>query len=89
MMCNGTLYQLPRLVRDIAGKDSGWWLPTPIARDWKDTPGMAKSAGKRKRTDTLPRAIYARESSTALDGMLAPQFALWLQGFPPDWLKTN
>lgn len=49
MMCNGMLYQLPRLVQDIAGKDSGFWLPTPIARDWKDTPGMAKQAGDRKR----------------------------------------
>jgi hypothetical protein len=89
MMCSGTLYQLPRLVRAIAGSDSGFWLPTPIARDWKDTPGMAKQAGKRKRTDTLPRAIYDREKSPARSGIVNPAFSLWLMGFPQDWLATN
>jgi hypothetical protein len=89
MMCNGTVYRLPRLVLGIAGSDSGYWLPTPIARDWKDTPGMAKQAGERKRTDTLPRAIYDREKSPARSGIINPQFSLWLMGFPAGWLATN
>lgn len=89
MMCSGTLYPLPRLVLGIAGSDSGFWLPTPIARDWKDTPGMAKQAGERKREDTLPRKIYAREQSPARSGIINPAFSLWLMGYPADWLKIN
>ena len=88
-MCNGTLFPLPRLVQDIAGKDSGFWLPTPIARDWKDTPGMAKQAGERKREDTLPRAIYAREKSPPRSGIVNPALSLWLMGYPDGWLKIN
>jgi hypothetical protein len=89
MMCNGTLYPLPPLVQAIDGKDSGYWLPTPIARDWKDTPGMAKQAGERKREDTLPRKIYAREQSPARSGIINPAFSLWLMGYPEGWLETN
>jgi len=89
MMCSGTLYPLPRLVQAIAGNDSGYWLPTPIARDWKDTPGMAKQAGERKRTDTLPRAIYDREKSPPRSGIINPKFSLWLMGYPENWLETN
>jgi hypothetical protein len=89
MMCNGTLYPLPRLVLGIAGSDSGFWLPTPIARDWKDTPGMAKQQGDRKREDTLPRKIYAREQSPPRSGIINPKFSLWLMGYPDNWLETN
>lgn len=89
MMCNGMLYQLPPLVRAIDAKDSGFWLPTPIARDWKDTPGMAKQAGERKREDTLPRKIYAREKSPPRSGIINPAFALWLMGYPAEWLEIN
>lgn len=89
MMCNGTVYPLPRLVLGIAGSDSGYWLPTPIARDWKDTPGMAKQAGERKRTDTLPRAIYDREKSPPRSGIVNPALSLWLMGYPADWLEIN
>jgi len=89
MMCNGMLYPLPRLVQAIDAKDSGFWLPTPIARDWKDTPEMAKARGERKREDTLPRKIYAREKSPPKSGIINPAFALWLMGYPDQWLKTN
>lgn len=89
MMCSGMLYQLPPLVQAIAGKDSGFWLPTPIARDWKDTPGMAKKAGKRLRTDTLPRKIYHREGSPPKSGIINPAFALWLMGYREDWLEIS
>jgi len=89
MMCNGTLYQLPPLVQGIDGTDSGYWLPTPIARDWKDTPGMAKTAGKRIRTDTLPRKIYHREQSPPKSGIINPAFCLWLMGFPAGWFENS
>jgi hypothetical protein len=89
MMCSGTLYPLVPLVQAIDGKDSGYWLPTPIARDWKDTPGMAKQAGERKREDTLPRKIYVREQSPPRSGIINPAFSLWLMGYPRDWLATN
>lgn len=50
---------------------------------------MAKEAGKRKREDTLPRKIYAREKSPARSGIINPAFSLWLMGFPAGWLETN
>jgi hypothetical protein len=89
MMCNGILYRLPPLVQAIDGKDSGYWLPTPIARDWKDTPGMAKTAGTRVREDTMPRKIYAREKSQARSGIINPALSLWLMGFPDGWLEID
>jgi hypothetical protein len=89
MMCSGMLYPLPCLVQGTAGNDFGYSLPTPIARDWKDTPGMAKQAGERKRTDTLPRAIYDREKSPPRSGIVNPGLSLWLMGYPPRWLEIN
>lgn len=88
-MCNGTAYQLPPLVPDIAEIGSGYWLPTPTARDWKDTPGMAQRSGDRNRTDQLPRRIYALEQSPARGGILNPEFSLWLMGFPAGWLDID
>lgn len=43
--------------RERAGRENCW--PTASARDWKDTPGMAKIATTgRKRTDQLARAVF-------------------------------
>jgi len=89
MMCFGRLFRLQPSVQAIAANGSGSLLPTPIARDWKDTPGMAKRAGKRKRTDTLPRAIFAREQTPARGGIVNPAFSLWLMGFPDGWLAIS
>lgn len=89
MMCNGTLYPLLPLVQGIDGTARGYWLPTPIARDWKDTPGMARRSGSRKRTDTLPRAIYDREQSPARSGIVNPELSLWLMGYPDGWLEIS
>lgn len=64
-------------------------LPTPTARDFKDTAGMARTSAKgRKRDDTLPRRIYGG-GSTAVGGgwKQTPEFRCWLMGFPVDWLK--
>lgn len=89
MMSSGKSYPLPPLVRDISAKESGYLLPTPTARDWKDTPGMKREAEGRDRTDQLPRRIYAIENSLPKSGMLNPAFSLWLQGYPAGWLGTN
>ena len=84
-----SLQPSPEEMRAIAGSDSGFWLPTPIARDWKDTPGMAKRAGKRKREDTFPRSIYAREKSLPRTGIINPKLSLWIMGFPENWLENS
>ena len=63
--------------------------PTPSARDWKDTPGMAskavnKDGSTRNRTDQLARAIYnsgQRQSA----GQLNPTWVEWLMGLPLGW----
>lgn len=69
------------------------FLPTPAARDFKDTPGMAREVVingdvERRRDDTLPRRIYGAASTAPIGGMrLTPEFLCWLMGYPPDWLK--
>lgn len=44
-------------------------LPTPTARDWKDTPGMDTARGDREhgRLDQLPRVIHQLPTPTASD----------------------
>ena len=65
--------------------------PTPSARDWKDTPGMAQSAtnadgSHRDRTDQLPRKVYANEpQGTTQGGSLNPTWVEWLMGYPSEW----
>jgi hypothetical protein len=83
-MRNGIAYQLPALVPLTDEIASGYW-PTPSARDWKDTPGMARQAGNRDRTDQLARAIYAAENARSGSGSLSPAFVEWLMGFPLGW----
>ena len=61
--------------------------PTPSARDWKDTPGMAKTSvnhdgSTRNRTDQLARAVYASKNTT---GCLNPTWVEWLMGVPTEW----
>lgn len=131
MICGGTYFPLPRLVRDISENAScsslptprasanesrqtrvtpsqlegahgrslqaeviGQLLPTPTTRDYKDTPGMARTATDgRERDDQLPRRIYGAACfqplpENSLGGMrLTPEFQCWLMGYPPDWLK--
>lgn len=50
-----------RIYAGAAGLSRSW--PSPLARDWKDTPGMAlegtnRNGTLRRRTDTLPRAVW-------------------------------
>jgi hypothetical protein len=78
-MQNGTAYLLPPLTHPTSVIASGSWrtgeksledgpelslLPTPISRDWKDSPGMSlegvnPNGSHRERVDTLPRAVFA------------------------------
>lgn len=72
------------------GSGSGLW-PTPCARDWKDTPGMAFSGvnpdgSHRKRVDQLARAVY---SSTAEPGLLTRRWVEWLMGWPDGWTELS
>ena len=68
-------------------------LPTPLARDYKDTPGCTPNRIRRERSeemkeDTLPRRIYEGVSTETIGGMkLTPEFLCWLQGFPLNWLS--
>lgn len=64
---DGMLYQqkpvAPRIYGNGSGLSGQW--PTPLARDWKDTPGMLlegvnPDGTHRDRTDTLPRAVWSR-----------------------------
>lgn len=78
---NGCTGELPRV---------GW--VTPTTRDWKDTPGMATSAGKRVRLDQLPRQA-AQWSGVTLNGwrsemlsaLFNPDLGRWLLGLPTTW----
>ena len=70
---------------------------TPNARDWKDSPGMAKTSDDgRLRLDQLPRQAFACShlvpptSTDGSDGSLStpvlnPQFVETLMGFPTGW----
>jgi hypothetical protein len=64
-------------------------LPWATARDWKDTPGMARETEDgRKRDDQLPRRIFGDESVPKGGGMkMSLEFRCWFMGFPIDWLK--
>jgi len=70
------------------GSECTSW-PTPAARDWKDTPGMAskavnKDGSTRNRTDQLARAIYNSGQSESA-GQLNPTWVEWLMGLPLGW----
>ncbi len=75
---------------------AGW--VTPSSRDWKDTPNMATTSTNpdgttRTRLDLLPRQAmflygptrFPSHAPTGNRGVLAPEFALWLMGFPTAW----
>lgn len=65
-------------------------LPTCTARDYKDTPGMARVVtGDRVGPGVpLPRLIYGDASQGATGGTrLAAEFLCWLMGYPLGWWK--
>ncbi len=63
---------------------------TPSARDWKDSPGMARSGinpdgSERKREDQLARQVYGEDAG----GQLNPTWVEWLMGWPLLWTSTE
>ena len=64
--------------------------PTASARDWKDTPGMAKTStdkdgSHRNRNDQLARAVYVEDQVPAKGGTLNADWVEWLMGWPLGW----
>lgn len=61
-------------------------LPTPTARAWKDTPGMARERkdGTSRLDRIAPRLFAVSNATTGLK--LNPRWCLWFMGYPPDWL---
>ncbi len=64
---------------------------TASNRDWKDSPGMAtERPDGRSRLDQLPRQVFASNGDLApmaSSARLNPEFALWLMGYPKEWIS--
>jgi hypothetical protein len=72
-----------------SGNGSTLW-PTPSARDYKDTPGMARVAENpdgsvRKRIDQLARKVFDVEQTPPGAGYLSPDWTEWLMGVKSGW----
>lgn len=68
MYADGQLSALPTLDFPTSAAASGSSLPTPTARDWKDTAGMAleRKDGK-TRTDRLPMLLFSVVRSAGIE----------------------
>ncbi len=77
MMRNGILYQQPPLVRRISETESSL-LPTATSRDWKS--GQASPATHERNSRPL---------SEQIGGLLNPQFAEAIMGFPIGWTNLD
>jgi hypothetical protein len=68
MYVDGQLSALPMSAFRTQENVFGFSLPTPTARDWKDTPGMAleRKDGK-KRTDRLPMLLFSCVRSAGIE----------------------
>lgn len=68
-------------------------LPTPCARDHRDTGDpMALARAAEKHQETLARAVAAgriQNGDTAPTGSLNPQWVEWLMGYPSGWLHLK
>ena len=93
MMQSGIAFPLPTWARHIKEIVSLYW-PTPAARDYKDTPGMARESvnpdgSVRKRADQLARRVYVEENTPPRGGTLNPTWVEWLMGFPEGWTDLS
>ena len=87
-MQNGVCWEQTPLAPHTSETEYGCLLPTPNARDWKDTPGMSLTGinpdgSQRNRTDQLARAVYAEQPTS--NGSLNPTWVEWLMGWPLGW----
>lgn len=65
---DGQLSPLQTLDFGTSANDSGFLLPTPTTRDWKDTPGMTTTRSDgRTRLDRLPMLIFDCARSAGID----------------------
>jgi hypothetical protein len=68
MYAGGQLSELPTVASLTSESGFGFSLPTPTARDWKDTPGMALERGDGKtRTDRLPMLVFSCVRSAGIE----------------------
>jgi hypothetical protein len=100
MMRNGTIYQLPQLVRVTVATDYLLY-PTPTASD-ATTGAIIGKKDKFYQTKGLPRKINqnGKDGSVGLgrlvkiwpkmvSGELNPPWVEWLMGFPLGWTELN
>jgi len=67
MYADGSLSELTTAVCRTSASGYGFSLPTPTARDWKDTPGMALERRDGKtRTDRLPMLLFSAVRSAGI-----------------------
>ena len=67
MIAGGSLWELSQSDLITNAIDSGSMLPTPTARDWKDTPGMTPERKDGKtRLDRLPMLLFDRVRSAGI-----------------------
>ena len=67
-------------------------IPTPTARDWKDTKGSSLTGinpdgSIRDRTDRVALWVYQKEQQEkgTVSGSLNPEWVEWLMGYPEGW----
>lgn len=65
---NGRLSALTIAASRISGNAYGFTLPTPLTRDWKDTPGMGLTRKDGKpRTDRIPMVLFAAVRAAGIE----------------------
>lgn len=86
-MRNGCAYQRKSAERRISGTESGYW-PTPRASDYKGSthPDAMAKAAKRGYAPNLPEAVGA---TTAIHGLLNPDWIELLMGWPIGWSESR
>lgn len=83
MTANGSVYQHPNAERPMSATASGSLLPTVTRRDFRSdscSPEFKAKADSHSRGKTLP---------WVLGGLLSPEFAEWMMGWPIGWTELK
>lgn len=83
MTANGFVYQHPSAERPMSATESGSLLPTVTRRDFRSdscSPEFKLKADSHARGKTLP---------WVLGGLLSPEFAEWMMGWPIGWTELK